>query len=166
MNTENQTITPATRKRLQIQGYVNFSDKELSDHRFGIRFAYWACIMLVMAGLVMANVSVLTAAAGVAFLGAVLPYHPFDYLYNYGGIRNMLGRPKLPPRTNQGRFNCGLASVWLAAIIYFFTSNQPLIANILGVMLVAVGLLVSSTDVCIPSMMYNLLARNKTSQAK
>jgi hypothetical protein len=160
MDTNKPAISSATRKRLETQGYLNFSDNELADHRFGIRFAYWLCILLVMVGLFMASIPVLIAAAGVAFVGAVLPRHPFDYLYNYG-VRKIFSRPHLPPRTSQGRFSCGVASVWLAAIIYFLNAGQPVVANVLGVVLVAVGLLVSSTDICIPSMIYNGLKRKR-----
>ena len=52
MNTRNQSISQACRKRLETQGYLNFSDSELSAHRFGIRFAYWVCITLASIGLI------------------------------------------------------------------------------------------------------------------
>src|SRR5215212_1690068 len=116
METRASFISPACRKRLHVQGYEKFSDRELNDYKFGIRFAYACCITLVAFGLFFQSISILAIAAIIAFAGAFPPYHPFDYLYNYG-VRHLLGKPKLPPRPNQGRFACGVASVWLAITI-------------------------------------------------
>jgi hypothetical protein len=154
MNTEISFISPACRKRLHVQGYENFSDKELNDYKFGIRFAYACCITLVAFGLLFQSVPILTVAAVIAFAGAFPPYHPFDYLYNYG-VRHLLGKPKLPPRTKQGRFACGIASVWLAMTIYLLYNNYSVVGNILGITLFSVGALVTTTDICIPSIVYN-----------
>jgi hypothetical protein len=161
MKTGNQVISTACRRRLQTQGYLNLSDQELSEHHFGIRLAYWVCSILAIGALVAGNSWFVFAVAMIAFLATIPPYHPVDYIYNYG-VRQMLGKSKLPPRTNQARFACGIASIWLIATAYFIANGQTLTGNILGFSLVAVGLLVASTDICIPSMMYNFLfLRNK-----
>jgi hypothetical protein len=154
METKASLISPACRKRLHVQGYESFSDKELNDYKFGIRFAYACCITLVAFGLFFQSIPILAIAAMIAFTGAFPPYHPFDYLYNYG-VRHLLGKPKLPPRTNQGRFACGIASVWLAIIIYLLYNTFIVFGNVLGIALLAVGTLVVTTDICIPSIIYN-----------
>ena len=87
-----------------------------------------------------------------------LLYHPFDYLYNYL-IRHWLKRPRLPHRTAQGKFACGIASIWLAAIIYLFYNLQFVWGYVLGGILLIVALLVSIFDFCIPSAIYNKLFR-------
>jgi hypothetical protein len=154
METKASLISPACRKRLHVQGYQNFSDNELNDYKFGIRFAYACCITLVAFGLIFQNIPILAIAAVIAFAGAFPPYHPFDYLFNYG-VRHLLGKPKLPPRTNQGRFACCIASVWLAITIYLLYNNYIVFGNVLAVALFAVGTLVVTTDICIPSIIYN-----------
>jgi hypothetical protein len=154
METKTSFISPACRKRLHVQGYENFSDEALNDYKFGIRFAYACCITLVAFGLLFQSIAILTIAAVIAFAGAFPPYHPFDYLYNYG-VRHLLGKPKLPPRTNQGRFACGIASVWLAVTIYLLYNNYTVSGNVLAITLLSVGALVSTTDICIPSIIYN-----------
>jgi len=154
MNNEAPFISETCKRRLHVQGYVNYSDKELNDYKYGIRFAYGLCITLVATGLAFNNIPVLSFIALIAFVGAFPPYHPFDYLYNYG-VRQLLNKPKMPPRTNQGRFACGIASAWLVGVIYLLHANQVLIGNILGAALFAVGVLVATTDICIPSMIYN-----------
>jgi hypothetical protein len=92
--------------------------------------------------------------------GAFPPHHPFDYLYNYG-VRHLLAKPKLPPRTKQGRFACGIASGWLVIVIYLLSNNQVVLGNIFGATLIAVGTLVTTTDICIPSIIYNALFLKK-----
>jgi hypothetical protein len=163
MNATNQIITPACRRRLQIQGYLNFSDEELLAHRFGIRFAYWVCVTAASVGIIAGSTPIILAVATLALLASFPPYHPVDYLYNYA-IRHLLKRPKLPPRSNQGRFACGIATVWLGMTAFLFANNQTAIATTLGLSLVAVGLLVSTTDICIPSMLYNFLFVRKKSK--
>jgi hypothetical protein len=153
-------IEPSTRKRLETQGYVGFSDEQLAAFKFGIRFAYALCLTLFVSGLLLANITLLTIAAVIAFLAVFPPYHPFDYLYNYG-VRHLLNKPKLPPRTNQGRFACGIASVWLATIIICLDAGYIIATYTLGGMLFAVALLVTTTDICIPSMIYNLIFPRK-----
>jgi hypothetical protein len=143
-----------------VQGYLNYSDQELHDFKFGIRFAYALCTILFTTGLFLVSLKILIVAAGVAFLAAFPPYHPFDYLYNYA-VRYLMGKPKLPPRSNQGRFACGIASVWLTAIVLLINSGYFLSANILGGVLLVVALLVTTVDICIPSMIYNFLFRKK-----
>lgn len=158
MNKQN-VISPTCRKRLHAQGYQNYSDEELNAFKHGIRFAYGLCSVLLALGLILSDARLLFFVAVVAILGALLPTHPFDYLYNYG-VRHLLGSPAIPRRTNQSRFACGLASVWLVVIIVLLSNGLVLIANILGAMLFALSLLVTTTDICVPSMIYNAVFRN------
>lgn len=153
-------ISSTCRKRLHTQGYSNFSDKELNDFKYGIRFAYGGCITLVALGLYFQSIPLFTIAALIALFAAFPPYHPLDYVYNYG-VRHLLKKPKLPPRTKQGRFACGIASVWLAITIYSFYRNQIVLGNILATSLLAVGSLVTFMDICIPSMIYNAILERK-----
>jgi hypothetical protein len=149
-------ISPTRRKRLETQGYARFTDSELNEFKFGIRFAYYLCGSIVVVGLLMSNLKILTIAMIIAFFGTLPPNHPFDYLYNYV-IRHLIHKPKLPPRTNQGRFACGIASVWLGLVIYLFYIGLNLWGYIAGGVLVSSAFLVSTLDICIPSMIYNFL---------
>lgn len=144
------------RKRLETQGYNGFTDSELNDFIFGIRFAYYSCGSLVVLGLLLTNLEILVVAMIIAFFGALPPYHPFDYLYNYV-IRHLIKKPKMPPRSNQGRFACGIATVWLGGVIYLFYVGLNVWGYIAGGILVSIATLVSTMDICIPSMIYNFL---------
>lgn len=156
MNTTNQIISPACRRRLEIQGYLNFSDNDLLTHRFGIRFAYWVCITLASIGIVTRSVWAILVVTILAFIASFPPYHPVDHLYNYG-VRHLIKRPKLPPRTKQGRFACRVATIWLLLTAYLIANSHIILGTTLGFSLVAVGLLVSTTDICVPSIVYNYI---------
>ena len=160
MKNENCIISPAGRKNLETQGYIGYTDAELNDFKFGIRFAYYLCGSLVLIGLLSTNLQILAATMIIAFFGSLPPYHPFDYLYNYV-IRQMFNKPKMPPRSNQGRFACGIATIWLGVTIYLFYSELNVWGYITGGILVSIATLVSTMDICIPSMIYNLLFKSR-----
>lgn len=160
MKSNDCTLTCISRHRLETQGYRGYTDMELQGFRFGIRFAYYVCGSLVILGLLLTNIEILAGAMIIAFVGSFPPYHPFDYLYNYG-IRQLMNKPKIPPRSNQGRFACGVATVWLGGIIYCFYTGLVVPGYIAGGLLVAVAALVSTTDICIPSMVYNFWFKQK-----
>jgi hypothetical protein len=160
MESKTKIISPVCKRRLYVQGYQGYSDKELNEYKYGIRFAYILCATLVALGLVLSNIPLLITASIVAFIGIFPPYHPFDYLYNYA-VRHLLKKPKIPQRTNQGRFACGIAFVWLTIIIYLIKNNHFMASYIMGGILLAIATMVSVLDICIPSMVYNFLFGKK-----
>ena len=161
MGDKNCTLSPVTRRRLEAQGYLGFTDAQLNDFRFGIRFAYYLCGLVVLTGLVFSRIEILLLAMVIAFLAMMPPYHPFDYLYNYG-VRQVLNKPKLPPRANQGRFACGIATIWIGGIILLMANSLEVWAYITGAILLCVAALVSVLDICLPSMVYNFLFGQQT----
>ena len=163
MEYQDCNLKPHTRKRFEIQGYRGYSDSELDDFKIGIRFAYYLCTSLVILGLLLANLEILVVAMIIAFFGSFPPYHPLDYLYNYV-VRHWIGKPKMPPRANQGRFACRIATVWLGATIYLFYIGNSTWGYIIGISLVIVATLVSVLDICIPSMIYNSLFKQKAKE--
>lgn len=165
MDNHPQNISPVCRKRLLVQGYAGYSDKELNDFKYGIRFAYALCATLLAIGLFFNYLMLLQFIAIVAFVGMFPPYHPFDYIYNYA-VRHLINKPKIPPRTNQGRFACGMAFVWLTITIYLLSNNYIILGNIFGGIMLAIASLVSLFDICIPSMIYNALFLKKKENNK
>lgn len=163
MDEKNSTLSPITKRRLIIQGYNCYSDKELNDYKYGIRFAYYLCDLLVILGLLMTNLWILTLAMAIAFLGWMLPNHPFDYLYNYV-IRHMINKAEIPPRTNQARFACGIAAAWICGTIFLFYYDLNIWGYLTGGLLVAIATLVATTDICIPSMIYNAFFNKQTNK--
>lgn len=154
MQNETDILSPARKKRLHIQGYQCYSDEQLNEYKYGIRFAYALCTVMAAVGLIFNNLTLLTITAIVALGGAILPNHPFDYLYNYG-VRHVFKKARIPHRTNQGRFACGVASVWLTVTIWSLHNQNFITGYILGGLLLFVAIFVSTMDICIPSMIYN-----------
>jgi hypothetical protein len=149
-------ISSFCRTNLEIQGILGFDDEELVTHRPGFRFAYQLCFVITLLGTVLQSIPILAIAATAAFFAMFPPNHPFDYLYNFtlGRLRN---KPKLPPRTRQGRFACAIATAWLATTIYLFATGRMTAGIAMGVALLVPAGLVGFFDVCLPSMLFNAI---------
>jgi len=153
MNKQKQLLSPVYKRRFHIQGYDIYTDQEIYNYKHGIRFAYLGCGALVAFGLVLQNIPILAIAMAIAFLSVLLPLHPFDYLYN-SVVRYMINKPALPNRTNQGKFACGIATVWLGAIIYLLIDGYLIAGNILGGLLLTQAFVVGTIAICVPSDLY------------
>lgn len=146
--------------RIKCQGYSGYSTTEISALAFGNRFAFILCAVLLFIGIALASIPILFTLMGLSFLAIILPYHPFDYFYNYV-LRYRLNKPKLPGRSSQLRFACSIAIAWIAVHIYFFYNGQMLAGYLSGGTMLCIPILVSATDYCIPSMIYNFLFKIK-----
>ncbi|MDX1747455.1 MAG: DUF4395 family protein [Halobacteriales archaeon] len=150
-------ISKSRCERIREQGYqAGYTDEEISQLAVGNRFAYQLCTVVFGAGLLLGSIPILAVAGAIAFLGVVLPYHPFDYVFNHG-VRRVLDKPRQPRRSPQAKFACGLAAVTIGLIIFAFSSSLFVVGYVLGGVLLVVALLVSTVDICIPSMTYNRL---------
>jgi hypothetical protein len=161
MATNNQLLSASRINFLKAQGYCNLSDTEISELAFGNRFAYIVCVSILAVAVATVHIPTIIAMTIVAFLGIILPYHPFDYIYNHL-LRGMLDKPKLPPRSKQLKFACTIATLWLTATIYLFYAGLVTAGFVVGGLLVTVAFIVSTTDFCIPSMIYNFTFKAKT----
>jgi len=151
------TLSPTTTRRLHTQGFTD-DDALLAEVSPWLRLSPTLCATFAGIGTATASPSILFALAGTALLGAVLPFHPFDLFYNYG-IRFLVGKRSLPPNGAPRRFACGIAAVWLVATALCFLGGQTTAGYTLGALFVLVAGLVSTTDICIPSLMYHLFRR-------
>jgi hypothetical protein len=100
--------------------------------------------------------AILWSLVPIAALAAIFPVHPFDLIYNVG-IRYVTKTRSLPKRGAPARFACGFGAVWLIATGWAFWSGYTIAGYILGFSLAGVGLLVSTTDICIPSMIFRAI---------
>ena len=149
-------LSSCTLRRLDIQGFDTVEERELAKVAPWLRLAFGFCALLAAAGTALASPTILLVLAVIAVLAAALPVHPFDLIYNHG-IRHLTGTGPLPKRGPPNRFACGMGAVWLVVTAWAFSAGHPLLGYSLGAPLTAVALLVSTTDICIPSMMYRLL---------
>ena len=150
------TLSLRTRKRLNIQGFDHVDDATLAPVAPWLRMAFGGCALLAASGTVLASPTILWILTPIAALAALFPVHPFDLIYNHG-IRHLRGTGPLPKRGAPSRFACGLGAVWLVATALAFQSGRLILGYVLGGTLTSIALLVSTTDICIPSMIYNAL---------
>lgn len=163
--TDQRLISASRINRLRVQGYTTQSPLELSQLAFGNRFAYRVCTTLLVVGVATASTSLLSFMMLIAALGVLLSNHPFDYIYNEL-LANRLNKPKLPKRSNQLKFACTVATLWIAATIYLFTTGLLTTAYVMGSILIGIAFTVSTTDFCLPSVIYNTIFLRNTPLAK
>jgi len=147
------SLTQVTRRRLDIQGFERVDDRALGEVAPWLRLAFGLCAVMSGMGTAMASPTILLLLVPIAGLAALLPVHPFDLFYNYG-IRFITKTGPLPRRGAPSRFACGLGAVWLVATAWAFQTSHPLLGYVLGGLLTAVAVLVSTIDFCIPSFVY------------
>lgn len=151
-------VSSVVRGRLEAQGFLGLDDASLSEVAAWLRWSPALCTLTMIAGVALQSPLLLWMLAATALLGTLLPFHPFDLLYNHG-VRYFTGTGPLPHQGPQRRFACGLATVWLVVTGGAFHANEPAIGFALGIPLILVAALVSITHICIPSMIYNALFR-------
>lgn len=144
------------RSRLEAQGFLGLTDGEIEKLNYWFRLAPAICLVWTTVGVAMASPAVLIALVPFAVLGAVLPVHPFDVIYNYG-IRLVTGGPKIPRYGRPRRSACMMASLMIsimAAAFYFGFSAAGYVIG--GVMFGMAGVQVA-TGFCVPSFFYGLI---------
>jgi len=148
-----QTLTPRTRRLLEIQGFDAVDVLELAPVAPWLRLAFGLCGLLGGVGTLLASPTILLVLALIAALAAASPVHPFDLIYNYG-IRYFTGTGPLPKRGAPTRFGCGMGAVLVLVTAWAFSAGHQVAGYALGGALTFVVLLVSTTDICIPSLIY------------
>lgn len=157
-----KTLSATMRRRLNGQGFGDVDDETLAEVAPWFRMAFGMCALLAGAGTALASPTILWILVPIATLGALFSVHPFDLIYNHG-IRYLRNSGPLPKRSAQSRFACGVGAVWTIVTAWTFQSGALTAGYILGGALTGVALLVSTTDICIPSMIYNtLFLRSRT----
>ena len=151
-----QTLNPRTRRLLDIQGFEDVDTQDLAPVAPWLRLAFGLCGVLGGIGTLMASPTILLVLALIAALAAASPVHPFDLVYNYG-IRYLTGTGPLPRRGAPTRFGCGMGAVLVLVTAWAFSAGDLVVGYALGGMLTFVVLLVSTTDICIPSLLYRTI---------
>jgi hypothetical protein len=158
-----QTLSATMRKRLNVQGLSDIDDETLAETAPWLRMAFGICALLAGAGTALAPPTILWILTPLAALAVLSPVHPFDLVYNHG-VRHVRNTGPLPRRPAQNRFACGVGAAWMVATALAFQSGALVVGYVLGAALTSIALLVGTTDICIPSMIYNaLFLRSRTS---
>ena len=103
-------------------------------------------------GTALASPAILWALVPFAVMGAVLPGHPFDVVYNLG-LRHLTDWPALPLYGTRRRLACVVASIVLSASALSFGFDMPTLGYTLGAMVTMGTLTNVITGICPPAMM-------------
>jgi hypothetical protein len=141
---------------LDIQGFDTVDVQDLERVAPWLRLSFGLCALLGALGTALASPAILLGLAPLAALAGASPVHPFDLIYNYG-IRRLTGTGPLPRRGVPSRFGCGMGAVFLVVTAWAFSAGHVVAGYALGGVLTSVALLVSTTDVCIPSILYRTI---------
>jgi hypothetical protein len=123
---------------------------------YPLRLSPAICMVWAAVGTALASPTVLWVLTPFAALGAILPGHPFDVLYNYG-LRHLLGKPVLPRYGKQRRMACVFGATTVATAAWAFQTGMPVIGYMLGALLVALAFVQVSTGVCVLSFLMRVL---------
>ncbi|MEX1239276.1 MAG: DUF4395 family protein [Cyclobacteriaceae bacterium] len=156
MKIEKNTLSPIRLNRLRAQGFTCENEKTLGEMAFGIRFAYRACVVLLIVAIATKSIALFSVMLSFAFLGIVLPNHPFDYFYNYS-LRRWLGTPKVPVRSMLLKFACIIATLFLGTVVSLLYFGMVTEGLIIAGILTVFALFPSAIDLCIPSLIYNAI---------
>lgn len=136
-----------------MQGFGDLDDATLTRLAPWLRLTPALCGVGIALGAIFASVPVLFGMAILATLGANLPWHPFDLIYNYG-VRFVTRTPALPRNRAPRRLAMGFCAVCLAATTVAFATGATILGYVLGGMTLMGPIIVTTTDLCLPSLLY------------
>lgn len=158
-------VNPAIRSRLEAQGFCGLNDEALAQLAPWMRWTYTLGTLVTLIGVMLMSPVVLWVLAAITSVGIFLPFHPFDLLYNYG-MRYLTRTGPLPNSGPQRHFVFVVATVWLIATGWAFYVGADIVGITLGVLLIFVGGLASTTNFCIPSFIYNTVVARRIAPAE
>jgi len=151
-----EDVTATTRARIEAQGFVGLDTRTLAQINYWLRLAPAMCMAWTAVGTSLASAAILWALVPFAALGAALPGHPFDVVYNRV-FRRWTAGPALPSYPLPRRFACLLATVMLIAAATSFQTGHTFVGYAVGWFLVAAALINVATGFCIPSFIYGMI---------
>lgn len=143
-------------ERIQAQGFCGLDDATYAKINYPLRLSPAICMVWAATGTALASPGILWALAPFAALGAILPGHPFDVLYNYG-LRRLFDAPMLPRYRFQRRFACAFATMLIITAAWAFAEGKGTPGYIAGWSLTAAAFTNVSTGFCVPSFILRML---------
>ena len=142
-------MTNWTVSNLETQGY-RLTEEESRSLRIGLRFPTALCLALVVVGLGLQSAPLILALVPIGAIAGWSRRHPFDLIWNQA-LRHLHAAPELPTNPLRRRHAFKLATVWLLTVGLLFATGANAFALGLGLMLVAVCTVVTTTNFCVPS---------------
>lgn len=139
------------RRTIAAEGFVApLDDIAAVQMAYGLRLAPAVCLAWTATGTFLAAPTILWALIPFAALGAILPNHPFDVIYNFG-LRHLIGAAPLPHYPITRRIVCMIATVMLLITAWGFYTGLPIVGYTIGGLMIASALLYSTSGLCVIS---------------
>lgn len=106
--------------------------------QYGVRFSYPLYIPFIALGIFLENPYLLSLAAIIAFLGIILPMHPFDYIYNYG-VAKLIKTPQIPGRGSELQMNSIMSLVFTLSVATLIISGVQLNYTVMALIYVSIS---------------------------
>jgi hypothetical protein len=149
-----------TCRRLEMQGFVSCDVESLRAIRLWLRLGPAICGVWMALGLVLQSTAALWALVPFAILGAFLPVHPFDVLYN-AVIRRWTAKPPIPSYGLPRRFACLMAGLWISIIALLLGAGRTGPALAFGGFFLVGVLLNVTSDFCLGSWIFQKVRRTR-----
>ena len=149
------TALGTIRENIQAQGFCGLDDKTYAQINYPLRLSPAICMLWTAVGTALASPTILWALAPFAALGAILPGHPFDVLYNYG-VRHLMGTPVLPRYGARRRLACAFATTLIVIAALSFQAGMPMAGQIAGWALVGGTFVNVSAGLCGPALIVRM----------
>ena len=149
------TALGTIQQNIQAQGFCGLDDNTYAQINYPLRLSPAICMLWTAVGTALASPMILWALAPFAALGAILPGHPFDVLYNYG-LRHLTGTPALPRYRARRRLACAFATTLIVMAAWGLQAGMPMAGQIAGWALVAGTFVNVSTGICGPALIVRI----------
>lgn len=145
-------------RSLTQQGY-DYSEQELSELSWALRFTPAVCMLFALYGLATQQAWLHFTLAAFGIVPFWFPaWHPFDRLYNHL-LRPLWNGIRLPPNPLPRRVACVTGGTMNVIIGFAFLYGNVPLAYVFGFILVPLQLIVISTHFCVASWLFEVVLR-------
>ncbi len=138
------------RHRLEAQSILHQSSNTLHELKHWWRFTPTLNWLITLVGIILTSPPILYIQAVLMGVALVLPYHPFDWIYNYG-LRKVTRTAPLPKSGQRRKIMFGFACVLIAVLGIWFDVGNYLAGYIQGGIMVLLGGLLMLFNLCVLS---------------
>ena len=119
------------RHRLEVQSFLGLTDEELKSIGPWIRFTPVLNLTFTVIATALSSIPLLAGLAILMAIGAILPVHPFDVLYN-NLVRPVTRTQPLPKSGVRRRIVFAIGAVWLLLTACAFIFGMLVAGYIIG----------------------------------
>ena len=119
------------RQRLEVQGFLGLTDNELKTIGPWMRLTPTLNLIFTVIATALSSIPLLVGLTILMALGAIMPIHPFDALYNYL-VRRITGTQPLPKSGVRRQIIFAVGAIWLLLTTVAFLFGMSEVGYVLG----------------------------------